>query len=173
MKRPMLILGVVLVIIGGLFIARDYGSRPACTCATLLPIPNVEVGVMNVSNGGEVNGYILAFGASMDSSGVTVTDLETGRTVYYRKEGELYVPADPPLPFRRFRVNGLGNVTVEVHWQNPLTTVVLDTPEFKPVPGGFEYVQTFEYPSGPAPTWRYTTRGESLGYPRTERPRSS
>jgi hypothetical protein len=146
MKRLLLALGVVFVLMGAIFTIRDYNSRAAVSCAVEPVIPTIDVKVLNVTNGGIVKGFILAFEAPVDSSNVTVLDPETGRSTIYRKEGELYVPAEPLLPFRRFRVDGLGNGTVEVYWQNPLTTVVLDTPEFKPVPGGFEYVITTDYP---------------------------
>ncbi|NJE04921.1 hypothetical protein E3E36_01890 [Thermococcus sp. M36] len=146
MRRSMLVLGVILVLLGGLFLARDYSSSPACTCARMVPAAIINATIFNVTNGGEVNGYVLAFRAPIDLPAVTVTDPETGRSTEYHREGELYVPVGAPLPFGRFQISSLGNVTVEVHWQDPRTTVVLDTPSLKPVPGGFEYVQTTEYP---------------------------
>ncbi|NJE60231.1 hypothetical protein [Thermococcus sp. 21S7] len=145
-KRPILILGVIFVLIGSLITIRDYNSRVAVSCAVEPVIPTVDVKVLNVTNGNIVRGFILAFRAPLESPNVTVLDPETGRSPVYRKEGALYVPVEPPLPLRLFRVEGLGNTTVEVYWQSPYTTVVLDTPSFKPVPGGFKYVTTTDYP---------------------------
>jgi hypothetical protein len=148
MRRSLLALGVILVLLGSLFLAIGYGSSPACT-PIREPVPIVNVTVLNVTNGGEVKGYVLAFMAPLNLSTVTVIDPGTGRSAKYRREGGLYVPEGAFLPFDRFQVSNLGNVTVEVHWQDPRTTVVLDTPSIEPVPGGFEYVLTTEYPLWP------------------------
>ena len=146
MKRLLLALGVVFLLMGTVLTFRDYNSRAAVSCAVEPVIPTVDVKVLNVTNGRLVRGFILAFRAPLESPNVTVLDPETGRSSVYRREGTLYVPVEPPLPLMLFRVEGLGNTTVEVHWQDPYTTVVLDTPSFKPVPGGFKYVTTTEYP---------------------------
>ena len=151
MSSRQLLGGFVLALVGALMVVMNYGSGTSVSCYTTPAVPDVGVRVVNVTNGGFVRGYVLAFEAPLNTSNVTVVDPGTGCSGAYVRRGELYLPVNLTCPFQTLWIKGLGNGTVRVYWQNPYTAVVLDTPEFVPIPGGFLYVNTTEYPLGENP----------------------
>ncbi|ASJ13654.1 hypothetical protein A3L10_00360 [Thermococcus radiotolerans] len=115
MKRPILILGVIFVLIGSLLTVWDYNSRPACTCASTLSNESVhELRIFNITNGGIVNGTVLAVRVPLMGQNLTVRDPERDVYVVFNRRGELYLPKTP-IFFRRIQVDGLGNEKVEVY----------------------------------------------------------
>ena len=115
MKRPLLILGVIFVLIGSLLTVRDYTSRPACSCASMLSNESVhELRILNVTNGGVVNGTVLAVRVPLTRQNLTVEDPERDIHEIFRLRDGLYLPKIPVF-FRAIHVEGLGDKNIEVY----------------------------------------------------------
>jgi len=94
------IVGVILVLLGAFMVYADqiYFKPPyRCVHAHVLPLPVLEIGIRNITNGGEVYATILALGIDSNKSEIIVYDSEQNLSVLFIREGELYYPSEPSL----------------------------------------------------------------------------
>ncbi|ADT84083.1 hypothetical protein [Thermococcus barophilus] len=90
--------GVIFVLLGAFMLYADHMYfRPPyrCVSAYVLPLPVLEVGVKNITNGEEVYTIILALGIDSNKSEIMVHDSEQNLSVPFIRKGELYYPPEP------------------------------------------------------------------------------
>ncbi len=106
MRRDVAAIGILLILLGSLFIASEVHPGEECK-PQYTEVKLSFARALEIQNGGEVEAYVLALGAPTNASRITVVNDPDGTSyVFERRNGLFYPPK--PLSFKNLYVENLS-----------------------------------------------------------------